>query len=217
MIGGGGVDSSYSAEVEQVAEQENKNCDTSLCSNTATQTQTVGSVMTMDAVGVEGEVGASYVEVGEPGTYSAEVEQVAEQENKNCDTSACLNTATQTQTVVDILTEGDNGNSYSTEIEQEATQKNVLCERSLCENTAVQTQTVATILGETNVEGSSSAEIEQKAEQNNIVCHESSCTNNVVQTQIVGTLGGSEQGSYYVEQEAEQYNIGCFTPSVQTI
>ena len=92
---GGGEDSSYSAEIEQVAEQENNGCsDIAICANVAEQAQVAG----IELIGS-----------GEYGTYSAEIEQVAEQENNGCsDIAICANAAVQVQ-AVDIVGESWRG------------------------------------------------------------------------------------------------------------
>ena len=71
---------------------------------------------------------------------------------------------------------------------------------------------------ETGVQGTAySAEIEQKLTQKNILCDASFCENNAIQTQTpLISGGGSGSGSYYLEQEATQSNIGCFSLSICT-
>ena len=71
-----------SEEVEQVAEQENEDCDGSFCENLIV-TQTQSAIITNTIGGS----GGNYEDV----SNSAEIEQVAEQENKDCDGSTCIN------------------------------------------------------------------------------------------------------------------------------
>ena len=143
-----------SAEVEQVAEQENE-CEQAGCFNEiGEQIQTVEITMNNEVTG--------YSHGSE---YSAEIEQVAEQKNKDCNISECVNTADQEQSAF-IGIVGDGGfSSYSAEIEQTVEQENNNCEDSFCGNEASQYQEVV-IVGEAGSE-SYSAEFEQSLEQEN--------------------------------------------------
>ena len=68
--------------MEQVASQENKACEESLCENTLVQTQLLTPI--------------TLVGEGQGSSYSAEVEQSAEQENVYCKNGAfCVNNAVQ--------------------------------------------------------------------------------------------------------------------------
>ena len=132
-------DVSSSAEVEQVAEQENEACQGSNCENNLAQTQstgggaaggggdggdaiatsTDGSTTTATGgaggaatggAGGDGEItvaniGNNYEDV----SSSAEVEQVAEQENEDCEGSGCENNLAQTQSTGGGAGGGANG------------------------------------------------------------------------------------------------------------
>ena len=75
---------------------------------------------------------------GEYNSYSAEIEQTAEQSNEDCnDGSACVNTAAQEQLGIIGVIGGGESSSYSAEIEQAVSQENDDCEESLCENGAI--------------------------------------------------------------------------------
>ena len=128
-----------SAEVEQVAEQENEACQGSICENNLAQTQstgggaaggggdggdaiatsTGGSTTTATGgaggaatggAGGDGEI--TVVNIGnnyEDVSSSAEVEQVAEQENEACEGSSCENNLVQTQSTGGGAGGGANG------------------------------------------------------------------------------------------------------------
>jgi hypothetical protein len=234
IVGGGSgnyEDVSNSAEVEQKADQENKDCDGSICTNTIDpqeDTQAQSASITNVVGGVSGD---HYEDV----SNSAEIEQKADQENKDCDGSICENfIGSQSQaTTISNVVGGSSGDSYedvsnSAEVEQKADQENKDCDGSICENfidsqsqSASITNVVGGSSGDSYEDVSNSAEVEQKADQQNKDCNNSSCENFVgVQTQLASITnfigGGSGGGSYEdvsnsaeIEQKAEQENKNC--------
>ena len=225
--GGSYEDVSASAEVEQVLEQENKDCELSgeqsECENDIFAQSQEAAIVT----DIGGAAGGSYKDV----SSSAEIEQAAEQENKECVGAICTNeigTQAQAAEIINVIGNGD-GNyedvSNSAEIEQVAEQENKGCESSDCENfidTQAQAAEITNVIGGAGGEYydvSNSAEVEQVAEQENEGCEGSDCINDIgtqAQAALITNAIGGAGGEYYdvsnsaeVEQVAEQENEGC--------
>jgi hypothetical protein len=223
-VGGSNVnyeDVENSAEIEQVAQQENEECSNAICHNfVSAQVQDANTDITI--------TGNEYGDV----SNSAEVEQIAEQKNKDCKgDGACTNEINfvQLQKADVVINNDADGTAYfeglsnSVEVEQLIKQENENCQISTCVNSIAsgvpQEQDVSVTISNIGSyeEVSNSAKVEQTALQENKDCKNIECVNalgaQVQEANIditnTGNVYSGVSNSAEIEQITEQKNNDC--------